>query len=295
MTNLSPLTISGHDSIRDVMTRIDFTGRGVVLLLDGDGRLEATVTDGDIRRAILAGLRLDAPVFELIAHKVAQTGRRRPVTAPRTTTPAQRIRLMRAANVCHLPLLDEEGRVADLSTLSQLAPDATLPVQAVIMAGGFGKRLRPLTDQTPKPMLPIDGRPLMEHTIARLRQAGVRRINVTTHYLPDKITTHFGDGSDFGVELNYVSEDHPLGTAGALSLVRDVDEPLLVINGDILTNMDFAEMLEFHQQRRAELTVGVRHFELEVPYGVLQTKDGYVCGLQEKPKFEFMVNAGIYL
>ena len=139
------------------------------------------------------------------------------------------------------------------------------------MAGGFGTRLRPLTDNLPKPMLPIGGQPLLERTIRGLRQAGIQRINIATHYLSDKITSYFGTGHELGVDLNYVSEDEPLGTAGALSLLGDSEEPLLVMNGDILTQVDFREFINFHRENKVELSVGVRHYEADVPYGVVES------------------------
>ncbi|HUQ72301.1 MAG TPA: sugar phosphate nucleotidyltransferase, partial [Planctomycetaceae bacterium] len=134
-----------------------------------------------------------------------------------------------------------------------------------------------------------------ERTVDRLRQCGIKTVNFTTHYLPEVIEDHFGDGSDFGVHINYVAEDRPLGTAGALSLLPDSDEPLLVMNGDILTSIDFQELLRFHRDRNAAMTVCVRQYEFTVPYGVIQAEQGMVRGLREKPKLDFLVNAGIYL
>jgi NDP-sugar pyrophosphorylase family protein len=163
------------------------------------------------------------------------------------------------------------------------------------MAGGLGTRLRPLTDDTPKPMLPVGGRPLMEHIIGQLRESGIRRVNITTHYRHDKIAEHFGDGDGFGVEIEYVSEERPLGTAGALSLLAACAEPLLVVNGDILTRVDFRAMLGFHRRQEAAFTVGVRRFAVDVPYGIVETEGPEVREITEKPRFEFLVNAGIYL
>lgn len=202
---------------------------------------------------------------------------------------------MQERDIRHLPLLDDEGRVVDLVALKPSTANDELPVQAVIMAGGFGKRLRPFTDDTPKPMLSIGGQPLMERTIRNLERAGIHRINITTHYLPEKITNYFGSGKKYGVELNYVSEDEPLGTAGALALVEDSEESLLVMNGDILTRVDYRALVSFHQQHGADLTIGVRQFEMEVPYGVVEATHGIVHGLREKPKYEFLVNAGVYM
>jgi NDP-sugar pyrophosphorylase family protein len=163
------------------------------------------------------------------------------------------------------------------------------------MAGGFGSRLHPITKDLPKPMLPIGDRPLMELTIRRLHRAGIRRINITTYFLPEKIIDYFGDGKPFGVEINYVKEESPLGTAGALGLMQVPKDPLLVINGDILTTMDFRAMLIYHRRHKADLTVAVRHYDIRIPYGVLECDSHRVRRLREKPTYSFFVNAGIYL
>jgi len=176
-----------------------------------------------------------------------------------------------------------------------LISEDNLVLQAVIMAGGFGSRLRPLTEDTPKPMLPVGDRPLMEHIIDSFRNAGIQRVNITTHFHPEKITGYFGDGHDFGVEINYVTEGLPLGTAGALGLMGTPTAPLLVMNGDILTRLDFRAMLDHHRQHKADLTMAVRPYEMQVPYGVVESEELLVRKVQEKPVFRYLVNAGIYL
>jgi NDP-sugar pyrophosphorylase family protein len=163
------------------------------------------------------------------------------------------------------------------------------------MAGGFGKRLGPLTEKTPKPMLPVGDRPLLERTIQQLRRSGIRDVSLTTHYLRDNIEQHFGRGEAFGVNLSYLKEDHPLGTAGGLKLLKKVEGPLLVMNGDILTGVSFQEMLAYHRQYHAEMTVGVRTYEVSVPFGVVECEDIRVTRMHEKPLLRFFVNAGIYL
>jgi NDP-sugar pyrophosphorylase family protein len=168
-------------------------------------------------------------------------------------------------------------------------------LSAVIMAGGYGTRLRPLTDDMPKPMLPVGDRPLLERTVRRLREAGIQDVRVTTHYLGDRIASHFGDGKAFGVDITYLNEDRPLGTAGALALVNRPAGPLLVMNGDILTNLNFHALLAFHREHRADATVAVRKYDLTVPYGVVECEGTQVKALQEKPTERFLVNAGIYL
>ncbi len=293
MNAIEELIVHQDISIREVMSRIDRGAKGIVLLVDRDDCLVATITDGDVRRAILAGMSLDEKLDRLVAFK-KQSGGNGPITVPADSPRQEQVEAMQRAGVKHVPLVDERGRVVALRMLDGLT-ESTLPVQAVIMAGGFGTRLRPLTDDVPKPMLTVGGRPLLEHTIESLEQAGIRRINVTTHYLPEKISDYFGNGRDFGVELTYVPEDRPLGTAGALGLVGATEEPLLVINGDILTRVDFRAMLTFHRDQGADLTVGTGLFGVEVPYGVIKAEGGRVASIQEKPKYDFLINAGIYL
>lgn len=286
-TDRSSLWITADQTIRQVMERIDRASVGLAIVLDSQQRFQRTITDGDLRRAILNGARLDTTVREMTFPKPS-------VTAPVGTSRKDQLQIMLQTRIRHLPLLNADGTVAELARCDEFV-QPPMPLQAVIMAGGFGTRLRPLTDDTPKPMLQIGGKPLLERTIENFQKAGIHRINVTTHYLPEKITRHFGNGERFGVELNYVAEDQPLGTAGALRLMSDVEEPLLVINGDILTDVDFRSLAKFHQENNAALTVAVRQYDVEVPYGVVEASGGIVSGLREKPRFNFLVNAGIYL
>ncbi len=294
MSNLLELCVRREASIRDAMAAIDRGQRGMVLVVDGLGRLEGMITDGDIRRAMLASVSLDSSIEDLLRRK-SGTDFEVPVTALYGSNEDDLHDLMRERKIRQLPLVDEHGTVMDVVTLDDFRDGEELPFQAVIMAGGFGKRLRPLTDDTPKPMLSVGGKPLMERTVKRLRDAGIRRINITTHYLPQKITNHFGDGSDFGVDVNYVSEDRPLGTAGSLGLVGETDEPMLVMNGDILTGVNFRDLVNMHRKERADLTVAVRQYDFQVPYGVVDAENGVVTKLREKPKYTFLVNAGIYV
>jgi dTDP-glucose pyrophosphorylase len=289
--DLDSLCLRLPGCIRDALAQIDRSRHGLVLIVDDDRRLLATLTDGDLRRAILAGGTLDTALADILAKK----GAARPITAHYGGDHAHFIALMREHTIRQLPLLDPEGRVAGLATAEDLLPDHVLPLQAVIMAGGFGTRLRPLTDALPKPMLPVGDKPMLELIINQLRDAGIHKVNVTTHFAPEKITEYFGDGEAFGVDLRYVPEDSPLGTAGALQLLSGKDEPLLVINGDILTQVDFRAMRAYHHEHRACVTVGVRQFEFQVPYGVVQSDGVHVQSIQEKPVLNFFINAGIYL
>ena len=293
-SDLNSLSIGPEASVQGAIARIDKNGQGIVVVVDEKRHLIGVVTDGDVRRAILAGLDLDLPVHQLLEQKI-NTSHPTPVTAPVGTSDTELLRLMNQDVLRHIPLVDEDGRVVDVALLSDLVKDYELPMAAVIMAGGYGTRLRPLTEEVPKPMLPVGDKPLMERVVEQLRVAGIRRVNVTTHFQPEAITHHFGDGKDFGVEISYVEEENPLGTAGAIGLLPVTDEPLLVINGDILTRVDFRAMLEFHDQQQADMTVAVRQHEFQLPYGVVETDGVEITGISEKPVMRQLINAGIYL
>lgn len=277
-------------AISECIPQLDRSGLGVIAVCDENSMLLGIVTDGDIRRALMNKISLDEPCIT-IAGKT-------PLTAPENISACDALQLMdhgKTFLVHHLPILDANGRLVDLLLRSDLQQIDALGVRAVVMAGGFGTRLRPLTEETPKPMLPLGDRPVMEHIIDQLRDAGIFQVNVATHYLPEKIKSHFGNGNYFGVSIDYIEENSPLGTAGSLSLVEASDEPILVINGDIMTKVDFRAMVEFHREHEADLTVGVRQYALKVPYGVLDCSNMLVTAIKEKPTICFFINAGIYL
>jgi dTDP-glucose pyrophosphorylase/CBS domain-containing protein len=292
---VAALFVSRETPIREVIEVIDRSGKlSVALLVDDLNRLVATITDGDVRRAILSGLKIDAAVETILPLK-ATLPNPEPVTAPAGIDLASALGLMQTRRVRQLPIVDAESHVVDVMLLSDLLPQPPDAMRAVIMAGGFGTRLRPLTENVPKPMLPVGGRPLIERIVGQLKESGVDQIVVTTHYKPESIVDHFGDGANFGVTMTYVHEDEPLGTGGALGLIPTADEPLLVINGDILTQVDFRALLEFHREYGADLTVGVRAYTLKVPYGVVEHNGARVMRIDEKPEIALFVNAGIYV
>lgn len=293
--NISDLFVKLDNSIRDVIECIDRSGRvSIALIVDDERHIIDTITDGDVRRGILAGISLSESVSKLLPIK-AQMPHALPVTAPVGTDPSQFLILMQENAVKQIPLLDKDGSVVDIVILSEVLAQPKLPLQAVVMAGGLGTRLRPLTDNIPKPMLSVGGRPLMELTIEKLQKAGIEHVDVSTNYRAANIVDHFGDGKAFGIELNYLQEDRPLGTAGALGLMDTPDKTLLVINGDIITHVDLAVMFSYHKKQQAELTVGVRQYGMQVPYGVIDCDGPDVRKLREKPQISFLVNAGIYL
>ncbi len=294
MNSIETCCVPSDCTVRHTVLQIERASTGIALIVDAERRLLGTVTDGDVRRAILAGLGLDVPVSELLARKAASPAAR-PMTVPLGTPREKILQIMQERTIRHVPVLDHKGRVVELVMIEELVSKGHVPLQAVIMAGGFGKRLHPLTENLPKPMLPVGDKPLMELIVNQLRDSGIDKVNVTTHFEPEKIKDYFGDGSSFGVQMNYVSEETPLGTAGALSLMLEKDAPLLVINGDILTQVDFRAMRAFHREHHADITVGVRQYDFQVPYGVIESDGAMVTGVQEKPTLNFFVNAGIYL
>jgi len=289
---LEQILMSSESTIREIMDRLERSGIGIVLLIDDDLRLLATVTDGDVRRCILRGFDLDAPVLTMPLEPGPQPSG--PVTAASTTPPGELVVSMQRLGIRHIPLLDEERRVTGLARLEDML-DAPESMRAVVMAGGMGKRLRPLTESLPKPLLPVGDQPLLSRLVERLKAAGIERVSITTHFLAERIHEVLGDGSGMGLTIDYVPEDEPLGTAGSLSLLGRPSEPTLVINGDILTRLNFRAMLEYHQDYKADMTVAVKQYDLQVPYGVVECEGERLLRLVEKPNLQFFVVAGIYL
>jgi dTDP-glucose pyrophosphorylase/CBS domain-containing protein len=293
-TDLTTLCVGLDTSIHQAVAQMDVSRIGIVLVVDEERRLLGTVTDGDVRRSILANISLDEPVRVLLLGKTGSPFAR-PITAPAGADQSTMLQTLQRHSILHLPLVDSDQRVVALVLLSEFVSQQVPMPHAVIMAGGTGSRLRPLTDDLPKPMLPLGDRPLMELIIGQLQQAGISHVNLTTHYKKEAIARYFGDGQDFGVEIQYVEEDQPLGTAGALSRLNGLEGPLLVINGDILTRVDFKAMMDFHREHQADMTIGVRHYEVPIPYGVVEAEGVVVTAISEKPVMRYLINAGIYL
>lgn len=292
-TDLNQLCIPESSLVQDAIARMDANKTGIVLVVNADGQLRSTITDGDIRRAMMATFDLNAPVNTLMVQK-SGTPYAKPIVGRETDDKATLLKLLDDHNVLHLPILDGDDRVVGLVTRDEFETQDP-QLEAVVMAGGAGTRLQPLTNDTPKPMLPVGDRPLLEIIVERLRDSGVRRVYLTTHHNEEKIRRHFGNGEAFGVEIVYINEDRPLGTAGALALMEQPASTMLVINGDILTGLDVRRILSFHREQHADLTVAVRQYDIQVPYGVVDCEGASVRKLTEKPVVNFYVNAGIYL
>ncbi len=274
-------------SISEAMAQLDKAATGTLLVCDPDRHLLGLLTDGDFRRAILRRKPLSEPCGTIASSH--------PITVLFPVVPTEALRLMNKHDVSQLPVVDNEGRVQKLLLRKDIVPDPGLALSAVVMAGGLGTRLWPLTEKLPKPMLPVGDRPLLELTIAQLRRAGIKDVSLTTHYLPEVISDHFKNGETFGVRLNYLQEEHSLGTAGGLKSLKHLDGTMLVINGDVLTGAPLDAMLDFHRAYHADLTIGVRKYDVQVPFGVVECADVHVTRLQEKPSLSFFINAGTYL
>lgn len=284
---LKECRLPSESTISQALKQMEIAGTGALVICDDKGHLLSLITDGDIRRAILQGKSLNDPFI--------RTANTNPITLLAPVSSSEALRVMNEHDISHLPVLDSEGRVKSFLLRKDLTAGTTDNLAAVIMAGGYGTRLRPLTEKVPKPMLPVGDRPLLELTIDQLKKAGIEEIHLTTHYLPDKITEHFGNGDDFGVRLNYIHEENPLGTAGGLKLLGDVKNTILVINGDVLTGVPFQAMNKYHRWLNADLTVGVKKYEFKVPFGVVDCEDVFVKNIREKPTYSFFINTGTYL
>lgn len=287
--------ITKSKTVRELMSLMDRCALGIALVVDEHRRLDATVTDGDVRRATLLGIELDEPVAHLLLTRKDNGRDGRPITASVDATSDELRQLMEHYSIRQIPILDAEQRVLDIALDSDYFVGSALPLDGFIMAGGFGRRLMPLTENCPKPMLPVNGKPILEHLVCKLRAAGIQHVSISTHYLAKNIIDHFHDGRDFGLHIEYVGEDQPMGTAGALAKAAVGDLPLLVINGDILTSIDFRAMLEFHREHSADMTVAVHPYEVRIPYGVITIEGVEAVRIVEKPTVRNFVNAGVYL
>lgn len=288
MKNWKKVVVSPGAPLREAIACIDGAGLQLAIVLDGEGRLAGVLSDGDVRRAILRGCDLAMPTEQVM--------NRNPLTAPESASTDEILALMRRNVLHHVPLLDAEMRVAGLATLDELAGVIERPNWVVLMAGGLGSRLRPLTESCPKPMLPVGGRPILESILESFAEQGFRRFFLSVNYLADAVRDHFGDGSDWGVDITYLHETKRLGTAGALSLLPGrPSDPVFVMNGDLLTRVRFDQMLNFHAEHAAAATMAVREYDFQVPYGVVRIDGSRIAGIDEKPVHRFFVNAGVYV
>ena len=280
--------VSPEATLLDGLRAIDRGGIEIALIVGDGGRLTGILTDGDARRAILAAAGLDSPL--------APHARRDFIFVGPDTTRAEVLDLMQARRIKHVPILDDDRRLLGLHLLHDMLGGVERTNWAVVMAGGEGRRLRPLTEHTPKPMLRVAGRPILERIVLHLVGYGIRRVFLSVNYLGNVIEDHFGDGERFGCRIQYVREDEPMGTGGALGLLPEKPvEPFIVMNGDLMTQINIDQMLRFHLDHHALATIGTREYVHNVPFGCVDRDGSRVLGLREKPALRQSVNAGIYI
>jgi dTDP-glucose pyrophosphorylase len=282
----SSYVLSPTDTLTDAMRALGANREGVAVVVDEGDRVLGTVIDADIRRATLNAVELSAPVTDVMS--------RNPVRAPAGTTNEELLDVMRLHRLRAVPIVDD-GVLVDVKSLTSLVENEILPV-TVIMAGGEGRRLRPLTEHVPKPLVEVGDRPIVERVIAPLRRAGIKDITLALNYKADVIQERLGTGERMGVSLHYVVEKERMGTAGALALLPETpDRPICVANADIVTTMSFARLFDYHWHHRAAITVAAVGYVSHIPYGVLRTAGHYMLRMDEKPEERALVSGGIYV
>lgn len=275
-------------TIQDAIANLNETGLQIIIVVSSDNTLLGTITDGDIRRGLLKGFDLHSTVDNIMF--------RTPFIVPKDFTKEAILQIMRANKIHQLPVVDDKHKVIDLHIWDELMTPKLKPNLMVIMAGGKGTRLRPHTENCPKPMLLVDGKPMLEIIIERASREGFNHFIIAIHYLGHMIEDYFGDGSKWQVKIDYLREKTPLGTAGAIGLMSNVpDAPFIVTNGDLISDVNYTEFLDFHTRHKASATMAVRLYEWEHPFGVVKINGVDIIGFEEKPVMRNHINAGIYI
>lgn len=289
MQRWESVLIGPETSLEQAVATLDRTALRIVLVVDAERRLLGTLTDGDVRRSLLKHLPLDIKVSEVMCTS--------PQTVERGWSKERMLFVMEKHQLLQLPVVDAQKCVVGLETLHGLLHKKQHDNPVFLMAGGFGSRLSPLTQNCPKPLLKVGDKPILELILESFINAGFHRFFVSTHYMPEMIREYFGDGNRWGVSIRYVHEEEPLGTGGALGLLPhdEINLPMFMMNGDLLTTLNFQNLLEFYQEHPGVATMCVREYEHCVPYGVIQSEGHRIRSMVEKPVHRFFINAGIYL
>jgi dTDP-glucose pyrophosphorylase len=274
-------------TIQDAIRNLDQLAVRIILIVNESEELQGTISDGDIRRGLLRGLSLNSPIASIVHLN--------PLVVPPEVGRETVMQLMTVNKVQQIPIVNESRRVVGLHLWDEIAVPPVRSNLMVIMAGGMGKRLRPYTESCPKPLLHIAGKPMLEHIIERAKLEGFSHFVLAIHYLGHLIEEYFGSGERWNVRIDYLREESPLGTAGALKLLDPLPEaPFIVTNGDVITDIHYGEMLDFHTRYDAVATMAVRAHEWQHPFGVVQTEGVEIVGFEEKPIVRTHINAGVY-
>lgn len=289
MKSWESVLITPQATLHEAMSALDRGGLQIAVIVDEGRHVLGTLTDGDIRRALLRQLPMSTPVQEVMG--------RSPQIARASASKEEVLAQMERRRLLQIPIVDQQGRIVGIQTLHDLLHPKRRDNAVFLMAGGFGKRLQPLTDDCPKPLLNVGDKPILEIIIENFVAAGFHRFFISTHYRPEMIRERIGDGSRWNIQVDYVHEDEPLGTGGALGLLpKDlIREPMFMMNGDLLTNLDFNKLIDFHDSHDGVATMCVREYEHRVPYGVIESDGLRVTSMVEKPAYRYFINAGIYV
>ena len=289
MNDWSTMVVNDHASIQEVLEAIDAGSARIALVVDKNYKLVGTVTDGDVRRGLLKNLDMKDSVSSIVNET--------PLTAKHSLSRDKKISILKENHILAVPIIDESRKLVGLETLADLMKSSPKKNPVCIMAGGFGLRLGSLTNDCPKPMLPVGDTPLLERLILRFIDEGFSEFYITTHFMPELIENYFGDGSKWNVSVKYIHESSPLGTGGAIGLiVNDINDlPIIVVNGDVLTNISFENLIYHHEENKNDITICVQDREYPISYGVIKDDKGIVMQIDEKPTFRYKINLGIYV
>ena len=279
--------LPAHATIGEAIRNLDQTAIKIILVVNDAGILEGTISDGDIRRGLIKGFDLNQPISNI--------ANRNFLVVPPEISSELVMQLMTANKIQQIPIVNTQHQVVGLHLWDEITTPPSRSNQMVIMAGGLGTRLLPHTESCPKPLLPIAGKPILEHIIERAKLEGFNHFVLAIHHLGHMIEDYFASGEQLGVRIDYLREDSPLGTAGALGLLSLPDAPFVVTNGDVMTDIRYGELLDFHTRYEAAATMAVRAHEWQHPFGVVQTSGVEITGFEEKPVVRSHINAGIYV
>jgi len=285
----STVLLKSSDSLEKAIKVLHVGGLQIALVVDEKQKLLGTITDGDIRRALINHREMSSSVEEIM--------NKSPSTSLNSDTSELIMSKMKSRNLLHMPIINNQGVLVGLETLQHLTYDKKYDNPVFLMAGGFGTRLHPLTEETPKPLLKVGSRPILETILSRFIKAGFSNFYISTHYKAEKIKAYFGNGSAWGVKIEYVNEEKPLGTAGSIGLLpKNLPKiPILMMNGDVLTKVNFEHLLSFHQENNNIATMCIREYDVQIPFGVVNIEGHQVKKIDEKPIEKYFVNAGIYV